>query len=124
MIHPTGNSSFPIPILQLFRMDLQVDSNLNFLGRELEIIGIYFCKLVKKSSMLAMWTALDWRSSLGEENIMNYIHELAVWTGHTLAGSYLFFYVITQDMWNTSVLVEDDMIGMYILLNEMDRSND
>jgi len=52
------------------------------------------------SAMLAMWSALDFRTSLGDEKIMSYIHTLAVWSGHTLAS-----------MWNTTILINDSMIG-------------
>jgi len=51
------------------------------------------------SAQLAMWSALDWREAVGgDQKIMSYMHNLAVWTGHTLS-----------EMWNTNTLVGDDM---------------
>jgi len=48
---------------------------------------------------LSMSSALDFRSSLGDRAIMDYIHNLAVNGGDVLASR-----------WNTGVLVENDMV--------------
>eukprot|EP01114_Cavostelium_apophysatum_P024156 TRINITY_DN937_c0_g1_i1.p1 TRINITY_DN937_c0_g1~~TRINITY_DN937_c0_g1_i1.p1 ORF type:complete len:431 (+),score=61.55 TRINITY_DN937_c0_g1_i1:50-1342(+) len=52
------------------------------------------------SAMLAMSAAIQWRAAIGEQKIVDYIHNLAIWGGNTLAS-----------MWKTDVLLDDSQIG-------------
>src|SRR5690606_4982850 len=55
------------------------------------------------SSYLSFPAGIDFRATFGDENVMKYMHQLAVAGGHLLAH-----------MWHTSLLVSDDMIGSMV----------